>query len=76
MNVLIAGLRQVAVMEFNVRRKRIVVMRGWMILVCVNLGPRDARDDNQGREYDRETAPGPGFATKHAESLPQVRRWA
>ncbi len=71
-NVLIAALRQFIVVVLNMRRKRTVVSPGWVIFMCVNLGPRDPRDDDQGREYDSEITTGHGSATAHGPSLPQV----
>ncbi len=51
-NVLIATLRPIIVMIFDMRRKCVVVMRGWIMLVSMDLGPGNAgRNDQCRKQY-------------------------
>ncbi len=73
-NVLIAALRLIIVMIFDVRRQCVVVMRDGIMLVRMYLGPWDARSDDHGREQYYKPTTGPGSATVHGLSVPQVGR--
>lgn len=73
-HVLLAALPRITIVVFNMCRPCVVVMRGWIVLVRMNLGPRDSRRDDQCRKYECNPAMDPGSVTVHRLSVPQVGR--